>query len=300
MSNNMFDITSLLNPESMKQKSLPRKRIDYKQLIPHEKNHYSLEDIEELADSIENVGLIHDVIVKDTGEVNEAGDSLYKVVSGHRRVLAMTMLVEERGVDGFEEIPCVVIPKDEKETITQMKLHYANMTNREMSEYDKMVAITELKQLVQKAKDDGIKIKGRIKEVVAEAIGLKPTQAQKYMTVAENSTDEVKEAIKDGELTIEAAHNLIKENKAKAVEKQEPVTVIEEEDNSEDKPVVVEKPKLDMEQVKKLKKETPRDKVFKKLEGFSKALDRNAAEFNEYEEIKALVRKIELIFAEEK
>lgn len=296
----MFDITSLLNSESMKNKALPRKRIDYRQLIPHEKNHYSLEDIEELADSIENVGLLHDVLVKDSGETNENGDKLYKVVSGHRRVLAMTMLVEERKLEDFEEIPCAVIPENEEETITQMKLHYANMTSRDMTEYDKMIAISEMKKLIQNAKDNGIKIKGRVKEVVAEAVGLKPTQAQKYMTVAENSTEEVKEAIRDGQLTIEAAHNLIKENKAKTVEQQgkEPEPE-QQQENVAVKPAE-EKPKLDIDQVKNLKKETPRDKVFKKLEGFTKALDRNNAEFEKYEEIKALVRQIELIFEEEK
>lgn len=279
-----FDIKSMLNPATLEQQTQKRKKINYKQLVAHEKNHYSLEGIEELADSIEDVGLLHDVLVKESGEVNEAGEKLYTIVSGHRRVFAMTLLVEDRKLKKYADIPCVLMDANEDEDITEMKLHYANMTTREMSEYDKMMAVSEMKRLIQQAKANGVPIKGRIKENVAQAVGLGATQTQKYLTVAENSTEEVKEAIKSGELTIEEASRLIQENKAKETEEKEKPEEVED------------KPKLDIEQVRNKQEETTREKLYKKLLGLEKAFDKNANEFEDYKEIKSLFKQIERHF----
>lgn len=289
-----FDIKSMLNSASMEEQTQKRKKIHYKQLVAHEKNHYSLEGIEDLADSIENVGLLSEILVKPTGEKNEEGKDLYTIVSGHRRVLAITKLVEERGLKEHAKVPCVETSPSEEETITELKLHYANTTAREMSPYDKMMAIAELKRLIQKAKSEGIPIKGRIKELVGEAVGLKPTQTQAYMTVAENSSDEVKEAIKAGELTVDQAYALIKENKEKAQETVDDDTVTVETP-ADEKPAET-KPVLEIEHVENAKKETPREKLYKKLIGLEKAFKKMADEFDDYEEIEELFKQLESRF----
>ena len=252
-----------------------REKINYKQLVAHKNNHYSIDGLEELADSIDEVGLLHDVIVKPTGQYNKNGKQIYVIISGHRRVQAIKRLVEKRGILKHTEVPCVVIPFNEDEIITELKLHIANVTSREMSEYDKMIAIDRMNKLLQEAKDKGFEIKGRKKEIIAYNIGLKPSQVQTYMTVATYSDDEVKDAIKKGKLKIETVHNLIKENKKK------------NESNI-----------LTMKQVNNSPQKTPRQKVYKKLLNFEKALEQIAAEFDDYDEIQQLIKKIEQRFEE--
>lgn len=208
-----FNINSLLNTESLKQSSSStRKKINYKQLIGHEKNHYSIVGISELADAIEDVGLLQDIVVKKTGEFNSDGQPLYKIVSGHRRQLAIKELVENRGQTKYSEIPCVVISQEEDELITQLKLHLANTTARELSEYDKMIAISELKKIIENAKEKGIKIKGRVREIISENVNLGATQVQKYLDIAEKATDEVRSSLQSGDITVQEAYNSIKKS----------------------------------------------------------------------------------------
>lgn len=288
-----FDIKSMLNTASMENQTQKRKKINYTQLISHEKNHYSLEGLEDLADSIENVGLLHDVLVKDSGEVNEEGEKLYTVISGHRRVLAITSLVEERELKKFKDVPCVILEKDEDETVTELKLHYANITSRELTEYDKMVAASEIKRLVEEAKGKGIKIKGRMRDIVSDAVGLGPTQTQKYLTVDEYSSDEVKEKIKSGDLTIENAYEIIQENK-KEIE-QKPAD--EEKTGETPEPEITkQEKKISIEHVEKASKETVKEKMYKSLIKIEKSFIKNAGEFESFDEIEDLFEKLKKHF----
>lgn len=247
-----------------------RKKINYKQLIAHENNHYSLDGLDELADSILEVGLLEDIIVKPISKCDKSGNPLYVIVSGHRRASAIKKLVEKRGLESYENIPCIVLPEEEDDIITEMKLHIANITTREMTEYDKMIAIERMNNLLQQAKENGHEIKGRRKEIIAFNIGLSPSQVQTYMTVANHSDKDVKEAIRKGKLTIEAVHELIKANKKN------------ESSN-----------KLTMAQVKELPVKTPRQKIYKKILNLEKAVERNASEIENYEEILQMLKEIE-------
>jgi len=195
----VFDIKSMLNTASLEQATQKRKRIHYKKLIPHEKNHYSLENIEELADAIENVGLLQEPIVKPFNDN-------YIIISGHRRHLAITKLVEERGLTQFEDIPCTVLDKDEDDVLTSLKLHLTNTTIRNMTEYDKMIAISELRTLIQKAKEKGITIKGKMRDIISDSTKLGTTQVQKYMSIEDQATEDIKEALKKGDITLEEAY----------------------------------------------------------------------------------------------
>jgi ParB family chromosome partitioning protein len=196
-----FNITSLLNPASLESSKKNRLSIHYKKLIPNEDNIYSLDEIEELADAIEDVGLLQDLIVKPINEED------YKVIVGHRRRLAIILLVEIRGLKKFENVSCEVVDKREDETITRLKLHLSNTTSRELTEYDKMNAASELKKLIKEAQDKGIIIKGRVKEIIAQNMKLGPTQVQKYLSIDEKATEEVKDDLKQGNITVKEAYD---------------------------------------------------------------------------------------------
>jgi len=208
-----LDITSMLNMTTVQEATTTRKRINYKQLIPHAKNHYSLENIEELADSIEDVGLLQDLVVKPVQD----NPNQYIITVGHRRHLALTLLVEERKLEKYVDIPCVVLDANEDEVITQLKLHITNTTTREMTEHDKMIAISELKEIIEEARKKGYSIKGKTRDLIASSINLGEVQVQKYITINENATDAVKESLKKGDITVSEAYQTTKQKKDKKV-----------------------------------------------------------------------------------
>lgn len=68
-------------------------KISYDKLISHEKNIYHIlpADSEDLADSIEDSGLLQNLVVKPLD------DGTYKIIAGHRHWNAIKLLVEKRG-----------------------------------------------------------------------------------------------------------------------------------------------------------------------------------------------------------
>lgn len=65
-------------------------------------NFYSLPDIEELAEDIDRKGLIHSLAVA------KISSDKYKLISGHRRLTAIKLLIEN-GKWNNETVPCYVI-----------------------------------------------------------------------------------------------------------------------------------------------------------------------------------------------
>ena len=179
-----------------------RRKIDYKLLEHNTKNHYALENIEDLADSIENFGLLQDLLVKeDNGK--------YIIISGHRRYEAIKVLVEQRGLAQFRYIDCFLNDAGEDETITDIKLEISNILTRELSEYDKMIAIENLRNLINKAKSNGFEIKGRMRDFIGEQINLSPTQTQRYLKVIDQGSDQIKSDLRDKKITLSSAIEMI-------------------------------------------------------------------------------------------
>lgn len=195
-----FNIKNLLNEESLKGVKNDRKKIHYTNLVPNPKNTYSISDIEELADSIEDSGLLQNLVVKP----NE--DDTYTIVSGHRRWNATKLLAEERGKKEFAELECLVLPKDEDELQTLLKLHTTNLLARSISEYEKMQAIKELEDIYSQLAEKGLKPKGKIRDLIAEQVDLKPTQVQKYMSIAKKADEETLSELEEGTITVEQAY----------------------------------------------------------------------------------------------
>lgn len=229
-----FNIMNYLSVESLKSANQDRKKIHYKKLIGHEKNHYAMDNIKELADTIENFGILQDLSVKPLD------NGMYSIVAGHRRHEAVKMLVEERGLTKFEFVDCVLTDPDENETITQIKLHITNTTARELSDYDKMVAISELKRLFNEAREQGIEIKGKLRELIAKEIGLGTTQVQKYLSIAENASEDIIQGIKEESITIEDAYKTVKNKKTEENRREQVSANDTLKKEVEDRPINVE------------------------------------------------------------
>jgi len=165
--------SSILNAESILNSMRPSKspkKINYKQIIPNKHNKYTVDKIEELADTIETLGLMQPLVVKPID------DKTYLLISGHRRHEAIKLIVESRGQEQYANIDCIIEDSVESETVSNLKLHISNITNRELSEYDKLNAISDLRDLNRAAIQEGVPLKGKMKNIIADQMGLSATQ----------------------------------------------------------------------------------------------------------------------------
>ena len=111
-----------------------REQIEYlprTSLVADEKNFYSLDGIDELAASIELIGIQQPLRVRPI----EGEDGLYRIVSGHRRRAALDRLALDGNRD-FERVPCIVERDAASPAMQELKLIYANSDTRRMSDAD--------------------------------------------------------------------------------------------------------------------------------------------------------------------
>ena len=191
----------LLNKEQSVRTDSDFHKIPYELLIQHPNNTYDIRDIEELADNILAFGLMDPIIVKP------AEDGRYLIIGGHRRHAAIKHIVDERGLAQFKDVLCHICDAKESLTIERLRLHSTNFTAREMTEYDKLVQITDLMEIIQKAKDDGeYGFQGKMRDIIANYIHLTEKQIQKYITISKYATDEIKQRLKDRTIAFEDAY----------------------------------------------------------------------------------------------
>ena len=80
---------------------------DIYDLIPSKGNFYSVEDVQDLKQSIELLGVLQPLLVTDEEE-----DGKRRIIAGHRRRLAVMQLVDE-GKERFRRVPILIKPKRE-------------------------------------------------------------------------------------------------------------------------------------------------------------------------------------------
>lgn len=167
-------------------------------------NFYSLSDIEILAEDIERQGLKHNLVVSE--DSNEP--DTYYIKSGHRRFTAIKQLVRE-GKYSSKYVPCLVDgSKTKDENI--LDLIMLNATTRVMTDSELYKQYEVLKETLERLKADGMKVKGRLRDKVAEALNVSPAQVGKIENIKHNAVDEIKEAVKNGDMTIATADSIAK------------------------------------------------------------------------------------------
>lgn len=201
-----FGINDILN---MKSKAAGEARIEnYTEIFlnpydvkPSESNFYSQENIEELADSILTVGQQQPtVLAKINGE--------YRIISGHRRNLANINLIE-RGYNEYKSVRYLY--RDMTEATFELSLLVGNAFNRELTAYEKTEQAARLKNaLIRAQKEDGLEIKGRMREMIADLLGESATNVGRMEKIANDLTPQAKEQFKNGNLGITAAYETSK------------------------------------------------------------------------------------------
>lgn len=201
-----FGINDILN---MKSKAVGEARTEnYTEIFlnpydvkPSESNFYSQENIEELADSILTVGQQQPtVLAKINGE--------YRIISGHRRNLANINLIE-RGYNEYKSVRYLY--RDMTEATFELSLLVGNAFNRELTAYEKTEQAARLKNaLIRAQKEDGLEIKGRMREMIADLLGESATNVGRMEKIANDLTSQAKEQFKNGNLGITAAYETSK------------------------------------------------------------------------------------------
>lgn len=204
------------------------KMLDIELIEPNEGNFYELSEIETLAEDIERQGLMTALVVSENG-------GRYKLISGHRRLSAVKLLIES-GRRKSSKVPCFIKgakPNNE----TQLDLIMLNATQRKYSDADKMREYEELTRIFKELEAAGKPIKGRIRDRIADALNVSSAQVGKLDNIKHNAIPDVEQAVKSGDMSISTANEVAK----LPPEKQQKI--------------ISEKPKITHKEVKEMQKE---------------------------------------------
>lgn len=172
-------------------------RLDPRTLIPSERNKYAQDDIEELADNMLLVGQLQEVIV---GRV----DGQDRIIVGHRRTAAAVLNIE-RGHDSFKLIDCKV--REMTEAMFMLTLHSANIFNRRLSAWELTEGVAEFKKYLVAAREAGeVVITGKMRDYIADAIGVSTGKMAQMESITNNLCEEGKEAFKNGDINFTTAY----------------------------------------------------------------------------------------------
>ena len=194
---------ALMNDATKNEANKPKyesKNLPIEQIIPNPVNMYSMEGIDELADSILLAGrVLQNIVVKAKDE-----NGKYMIISGHRRHEACKKLVAA-GHGEFAEIPAL-IENEANENLRELMLIYTNSTSRILTDAEKMRQAQRATELLKNLKAEG-KFTDKIRETVARMLNTTETQLARYSAIANNLTNpELKTAFDDGRLGVSAAY----------------------------------------------------------------------------------------------
>lgn len=166
-----------------------------------ENTHQQLTGIEELADSFLHVGQEQPtVLARVNGE--------FRIIDGHRRNAANIFNLE-RGHKEYEKIEYRY--RDMSEAMYELSLLAGNGYTQELTPYEKMRLVERTKAALIRAKEeDGLEIKGKMRDLIAEMIGESGTNVARMESINNNAVPEVKEALKNGDIGITAAYEAAK------------------------------------------------------------------------------------------
>lgn len=190
----MGDVSNLDTPEIVTQ------QIPLAQIETNDRNFYEVEDVTELKESIELIGLKQPLVVL------EVDDTHYRLIAGHRRYKALTEL-------GRESAPCVV-QSNLTETQEQLALILTNSTARELTYLEKAEQAKRLKELFIKRREEGAELPGRIRDMVAEAMQESASNIARMEAIDKHLIGDWKKLLKKSRINASTAYELSKLDKA--------------------------------------------------------------------------------------
>ncbi|NFI03722.1 ParB/RepB/Spo0J family partition protein [Clostridium botulinum] len=169
------------------------KELDIDSLVPSKNNFYGLREIEELAESIKENGLMHNLVVRDIG------NGKYEIISGERRYTALGKL-------GYEKVPCQI--RDINDLDAELMLIHANLEQRELTPTEKMEGIKRLENIYKQKRKNGEKLEGKTRDLIGKDLGLSGVQVGRYKKVDKDLIPELKDKLDKEDITLTQAHTL--------------------------------------------------------------------------------------------
>ena len=181
--------------------------ISIKKMYSNEKNFYSMQDIEGLAQKILAAGLMENMTVA----YEPCDRGIYKIIAGERRWRALNKLVEE-GYKEFEIVTCQIKnAAEENEEIVQIIIanSYRDKSIEEMLEEEK-----QLKKALQYMRDNGLELqgydlnKGRLRDVIASIMQKSTGKIAQIEKINSNLIPELQKEVREGRLNFSVAHEV--------------------------------------------------------------------------------------------
>lgn len=199
-----FDLSELMKDVS--RPGTGREQISYlpyASLIPDPNNGYSMNGLEELARSIEVVGLQQPLRVK------ELGAERYGIISGHRRHAAIGLILQNDPAAFPEGVPCIVDRAGGSVAMRELQLLLANADNRKLTSADEAQQAERISDCLRKLEDEGYVFPGRHRDWVSKLSGLSRTKLARLNVIKTKLDPQLKrEAYDKGRMTEEAAYEL--------------------------------------------------------------------------------------------
>lgn len=204
MAKKPFSVSDYIKPEDVSKLDtltaisfIPRER-----LRQNEKNFYATSSIAELADSIALNGIIEPIIVRPVRD----GSGDYRIISGHRRFLAICELAKAEP-ERWDRVPAI-IREPASDVLEELLLIEANRATRIMSSADTMRQAERYRELLAELKSQGVEIPGRLRDAVAEAMQISASRLARLDVIRKNLSPEWMEAFETGSLSESAAYEL--------------------------------------------------------------------------------------------
>lgn len=180
---------SNLNTPSMQVVEIPLDK-----LLDNEGNFFSVKDVQELADDIAMRGLENPLTVC------EAGDGNYRIVAGHRRRKALEQ-------HGARSAPCFVKAYADADS-EEVALIQSNLTARELTYYEKMLAVVRLEEALRRMKENGVELHGRLRDHLAEKSGESASAVHRMTFIYKHLSPELMEGLRQEKINESIAYEL--------------------------------------------------------------------------------------------
>ena len=205
MAKKPFSVSDYIKPEDVSKLDTEATAISFiprERLLQNEKNFYDTSSIDELADSIALNGLIEPIIVRPVRD----GSGDYRIISGHRRFLAISELAKDEP-ERWARVPAI-IREPASDVLEELLLIEANRATRVMSSADTMRQAERYRELLAELKNQGVEIPGRLRDAVAEAMQISASRLARLDVIRKNLSPEWMEAFETGSLSESAAYEL--------------------------------------------------------------------------------------------
>lgn len=178
------------------------KMIDIAELHESADNFFEVVRVEEFAETILGQGGVKDNLI-----VRPLESGGYEIISGHRRKAAVQYLLDQ-GENVSRFLPCLVQEyADDADRMLDIVL--MNVSARQISDAEMWKSYEIVDKILQDKKSAGEKF-GRVREKLAEILGVSPAQVGKMQNVDKNAIPAVKEAVESGDISISTASEIAK------------------------------------------------------------------------------------------